>query len=568
MRFSNSTTALVLGMLGMAQAHAVLKYVYINGESPGVGTCLRSEHEGNNKPIEDVTSNDMACGFDGTNGVGRVCPINPGDDLTFEWFHWHSQEFPELYYPDGHMGPCSIMMKKVDSAINSTGTGDGWFRIGYEGYNNQTKFWCGQRVAAEGRLTVKIPEDLEGGSYLIRPELVALHNTQTAPQLYVSCFQVFLNSAGTAVPKDTVAIPGDGYISQKSKAMTWDLFDGGDQSLYPDYGPPTYKSTGKAGTSNLKQTEGLRKQNCVVETHSFCAVEVPKYSNGDECWKSNKNCWDQAEVCWKSVPLDGTACKEYAKRCEAIGESCKAGGSGPPDEGKIIYTGVPPALNPIPPPLDTLGSVRPKLIHNPENDGKNGAAYPYGNAAIAHFDSNGKEIESVSAPTTAAAFVSGGASSSVDAASASSTANSASSGGSSEASKTASSTGSMVTGGSDYGSVPGSNTESPGSSGSESSTSSPTASGGSSGTGGSDYGSVPSSNAESPESNSESSKSEASSPTTTKGPSGPDATSICTETETDAITDIVIETVTVTANANPTPNAYRHRRRHVGGAHH
>lgn len=182
------------------------------------------------------------------------------------------------------------MMKKVDSAINSPGTGDGWFRIGYEGYNNKTGKWCGQRVAAEGRLTVKLPEDLAGGSYLIRPELLALHNAHNnpgAPQFYVSCFQVFLNSAGTAIPKDTVAIPGDNYASPGSKAMTWNLYEG-DQSLYPGYGPPTYVSSGKADAyakPNLKQTEGLRKENCILETHNFCATEVPKYSNTDDCWK-------------------------------------------------------------------------------------------------------------------------------------------------------------------------------------------------------------------------------------------------------------------------------------------
>lgn len=62
MRLSTATTALILGMLGLAQAHAIVQYAYVNGKSEGLGTCLRSEHEGNNKPIEDVTSDNMACG--------------------------------------------------------------------------------------------------------------------------------------------------------------------------------------------------------------------------------------------------------------------------------------------------------------------------------------------------------------------------------------------------------------------------------------------------------------------------------------------------------------------------
>lgn len=210
--------------------------------------------------------------------------------MTFEWYHQNSPQWPELYLADGHNGPCSFMMKKVDSAVNDTAAGGGWFRIAYEGYNNETGKWCTQKVAADGRLTVKIPEDLAGGSYLIRPELVALHNTSGvwgAPQLYISCFQVFLNSAGTAIPKDTVAIPGNDYAVPGSKAMMWNLWEG-DQSLYPNYGPPTYVSSGKVDPNaqpTLKQTEGLKKEGCLMETHNFCAVEVPKYSDSDKCWK-------------------------------------------------------------------------------------------------------------------------------------------------------------------------------------------------------------------------------------------------------------------------------------------
>lgn len=259
--------------------------------------------------------------------------------------------------------------------------------------------------------------------------------------------------------------------------------------------------------------------------------------------QSSKNCWGQADVCWKSTPLDNSPCKNWQKKCEGLDNACKSGSSsGPPDEGKIIDGGKPPALNPIPPPLDTLGNTPPKDNHNPSGSS-------YGNAAAASYGSDGKEIPrapasgSGSSSMTTDAYLST-PTSSVEADSASSS-TADSNGGSSKGSTTSSSSESKATGGSDYGSYYGSSSEA-----------SPTSSG-SKATGGSDYGSVPSSYESANSNSSEAPTSKVSSPTTS-GSSDADATGTCTEKE----TDIVVETVTVTAT--PSPNTYRHRRRHGG----
>ena len=71
-----------------------------------------------------------------------------------------------------------MYMKKVDDAKKDPGYGQGWFKIFEDGYKNGQ--WCNERVNQQGGwLYATIPQDIEGGQYLIRGEHIALHNTYT-----------------------------------------------------------------------------------------------------------------------------------------------------------------------------------------------------------------------------------------------------------------------------------------------------------------------------------------------------------------------------------------------------
>jgi hypothetical protein len=58
--------------------------------------------------------------------------------MTFVW-----REFADASSPGAidisHKGPCSVYMKKVDSAITDVGYGAGWFKIWESGYDSTTK---------------------------------------------------------------------------------------------------------------------------------------------------------------------------------------------------------------------------------------------------------------------------------------------------------------------------------------------------------------------------------------------------------------------------------------------
>jgi hypothetical protein len=124
-------------------------------------------------------------------------------------------------------------------------------------------------IQNNGLLSVDIPNDISGGYYLVRPELLALHQADKSPpnpQFYVGCAQIFLLSAGTGVPKDTVSIPG--YVHTGDASVDFNIYT--PKWPYPMPGPAPYeggssiKDNAKAVGSSEVQKEGLVPNGCVL----------------------------------------------------------------------------------------------------------------------------------------------------------------------------------------------------------------------------------------------------------------------------------------------------------------
>jgi Auxiliary Activity family 9 (formerly GH61) len=138
-------------------------------------------------------------------------------------------------------------MKKVDSAIASNNAaGDGWFKIWDEGYDEAAGKWCTSKmIENNGHLSVTVPSDIEGGYYLVRPELLALHAATANPpdpQFYVGCAQIYLDSTGAAKPA-TISIP-DNYVDISMPGMTFNIYSTPLALPYPMYGPKAYEAGG------------------------------------------------------------------------------------------------------------------------------------------------------------------------------------------------------------------------------------------------------------------------------------------------------------------------------------
>lgn len=236
-------------------------------------------------------------------------------------------------------------MKKVDNAITDQAVGDGWFKIFEEDYDSSAGKWCTEKlITSNGHLSVNIPKDLAGGYYLVRPEILALHQADKSPadpQFYVGCAQVFLTSSGNAAPKNTVSIPG--YVHMSDPAMTFNIWATPMKLPFPQFGPPTYtgnsaKRTVDVRTIQTKQTIGLRPANCIIQNANWCGVTLPSCSDEGSCWKTSQNCWDQAKVCYDSAgPTGSKNCHSWENYCKSVESACKGGNfKGPPSASQYI----------------------------------------------------------------------------------------------------------------------------------------------------------------------------------------------------------------------------------------
>jgi hypothetical protein len=277
--------------------------------------------------------------------VPLICDASAGDFLTFEYREWPDASNPGAIDPV-HRGPCAVYMKKAPMLLYDTqAAGPGWFKIFYDAYDPYMKKWCTEKlIDNNGHLSVQIPNDLEGGYYLIRSELLALHDADKSPpdpQFYPGCAQIFLKSSGTANPIDTVDIPA-GYVNYNMPSMTFSIWDERFHFPYQEFGPPTYKAGGAATyapfSADQTQKEGLKPSNTVLVNANWCGIEVPAYNNEDKCWDVSAGCWNQSAACYASAPPTGSRnCDLWDKKCDHIDDLCNGGNfHGPPDAGKDL----------------------------------------------------------------------------------------------------------------------------------------------------------------------------------------------------------------------------------------
>ncbi|GAQ06327.1 probable endo-beta-1,4-glucanase D [Aspergillus lentulus] len=251
--YRNFLLAVLALLSASAHAHTTFTTLYVDGENQGDGVCVRMNRNPSKAsfPIEPLSSKDIACGYDGEKAVARVCPAKASSTLTFEFREYADGSRPGSI--DGsHKGPCAVYMKKVDDATaDNNAAGDGWFKIWQSDYDATSGKWCTEKmIENNGHISVQIPADIEGGYYLVRPELLALHAAQDNPpdpQFYVGCAQVFVQSTGTAKPA-TVNI-GEGTYDLSLPGMTYNIYKTPLELPYPMYGPPVYQAGKTASAS-------------------------------------------------------------------------------------------------------------------------------------------------------------------------------------------------------------------------------------------------------------------------------------------------------------------------------
>ncbi|CAE6457903.1 unnamed protein product [Rhizoctonia solani] len=193
-----SSLAAVLASTSAAYAHATVRAVFINGVDQGNGENVYIRSPPNNSPVKDLASSDVACNVNNV-AVPKTLEVSSGDVITFEWSH---NTRNDDVIDGSHKGPALVYI----APTSSNGQGAVWNKIFQDVYN--TEWATDTLIKNAGHVSITVP-DLEAGEYLFRPELVTLHEADTAynvnsargVQLYMECIQFKIVSSGsTKIP--------------------------------------------------------------------------------------------------------------------------------------------------------------------------------------------------------------------------------------------------------------------------------------------------------------------------------------------------------------------------------
>lgn len=141
-------------------------------------------------PVMNVNDIKMRC--NGGTSADLSAPVNAGENVTAVWKQWTHEQ-----------GPVMVWLYKCPGDFSSCkGDGKGWFKIdqlGLYGTQLTSNEWGTGIVYRDLRWTSRIPRNLAPGNYLIRHELLALHQANS-PQFYPECAQIVVSGSGNALP--------------------------------------------------------------------------------------------------------------------------------------------------------------------------------------------------------------------------------------------------------------------------------------------------------------------------------------------------------------------------------
>ncbi|KAF2745332.1 lytic polysaccharide monooxygenase [Sporormia fimetaria CBS 119925] len=170
-----------------------------------------------NGPVENVQLNDLECGgwaaggYPGSKPAPSHAAAAAGSTVNLRWTLW----------PESHQGPVITYMARCPETGCQEYETKGaavWFKIAEDGLRSTDADWLknvwGDTVlmtAPNKGIDYKIPECLAPGYYLVRHEIIALHNawSVSGAQFYPGCHQLQVSGSGSKVVKEgLVSFPG------------------------------------------------------------------------------------------------------------------------------------------------------------------------------------------------------------------------------------------------------------------------------------------------------------------------------------------------------------------------
>lgn len=217
--------------------------------------------------MKDVSSTNINCNVN-NRAVPSSVSVKGGDTVTFEWYHDNrADDIIDL----SHKGPITVYI----APRSSNGNGAVWTKLSEDGLSNG-KWAVENLVANGGKHDVKLPTSLAAGDYLLRAEIIALHEADTdfkvnsarGAQFYPSCSQITVTSGGSEKPSGSFSFVG-GYTST-TPGILFNLY--GSYTSYPIPGPAVWVA---GTTSPAKTTTVAKPSTTVVAKPSTTVVAKP-----------------------------------------------------------------------------------------------------------------------------------------------------------------------------------------------------------------------------------------------------------------------------------------------------
>ncbi|TFK71510.1 cellulose-growth-specific protein [Pluteus cervinus] len=186
-------------------------------------------------PILSVSAATFSCNNNGASGAGqKSATVRAGASITAKWSQWtHAQ------------GPSIVYMAKCPSTCTSANSNSlSWFKIYEHGLlsgNLPNGAWGTGEVLKTLTVTSTIPASLAAGEYLIRHELLAVHQANT-PQFYPECAQLIVTGGGGKTPAGQYLVKFPGGYSASDPSININIYsaEAANTTTYKVPGPPVW----------------------------------------------------------------------------------------------------------------------------------------------------------------------------------------------------------------------------------------------------------------------------------------------------------------------------------------
>ncbi|KAG8703409.1 hypothetical protein FRC11_010751 [Ceratobasidium sp. 423] len=261
-----------------AQAHGYVKKVEIlgsdsfNGPKPGATGANKSPIRGitDQSPVKNLQSKDLICGFGAAPG-SVVASAKPGDTLVYSWGNAVAED-GNWIHDTGPMMTYFAQVPADQTADTFTGEGANWFKTDEAGKKNNK--WVQASLMTGATFKTKIPETLANGDYLVRHEIIALHNAENkgGVEFYPSCLQLRIknSNAGNATVTATPTLSFPGIYTADDPGLLVNVFaQAADGSEYKFPAGPIAEVTAPGATGSSPNVLISQSTTLATETSSI-----------------------------------------------------------------------------------------------------------------------------------------------------------------------------------------------------------------------------------------------------------------------------------------------------------